>query len=497
MRKCFLAFRRTLPQLMTQLFKSRPLTLVFLAGVLSGIPFRAADADAAFKPAPLLTQQQVSFKVLGNGVRTVVKNTPGNDMVSIQVWVKAGSRYESASEGGLGHLVEICAARSSQSYPNRDGNSGPTEALQAYGGTLGSLTSRDSTFYSAMVAAPFAENAMKILADSVLRPDFSAANVEEAKLQIQDELTRRNIDGVNLATDLAYAVSFEKHPYRKPAYGTLIGTASLNSSRARTYFHRQYVGGNISVVVVGDIPVVRAQELIGKYFAAASSNKPAAVAPSAEAPLKLKVISRRARVAREAVVLAWRSPGIKDATDVVAMDALLSLWREGLDANLRRKLMRDGEAGPNKPLVGSFDVDFLTQKDAGLFIISLADVQDKEAAVNMVLDEVKRVGEEGVTEDELKRAKNLLQRQYVAQGENPAGQAGALGFYEMIWDYRFAVNYLAQCSAIKASDMKRAASTYLSPANYVRAEIDAIPMPRPDQEDPNPNVITTSLEVSR
>lgn len=471
--------------------------VLLLAGLGLGNAVRPVLADSAFKPAPLFSAQQISFKTLPNGVRAIAKSAPGSDMVSIQVWVKAGSRYESASESGLAHLVEVAALRASDLNPNRNGNSGPSEALSALGGTSGSLTARDSTFYSALVATPYAESAMRILSDAVLRPDLSATGIEECKIQIQDELTRRNLDGVNLASDLAYAVGFDKHPYRKPAAGTLIGISGLGSAKARAFYKRQYVGANMSVVVVGEISNQRAQELIVKYFGGVPSTKPVEPSISAEGALKMKVMSRPARVAREALVLGWRSPGIQNPKDVVAMDTLLSLWREGLDANLRRLLMRDGEDGPNKPLVGSFDVDFLTQKDSGLFLISMTDVQDKEAAVNAVLDEVKRVSENGVTPEELLRAKTLLRRQYVSQGENPAGQAGALGFYDMIADYKFAVDYLTHCAGVTSDDLKRVAKTYISPTTYIRAEINAIPLPKPDSGDDSPNVITTSLEVAR
>ena len=43
------------------------------------------------------------------------------------------------------------------------------------------------------------------------------------------------------------------------------------------------------------------------------------------------------------LALAWRSTGISNARDVVALDTLLSLWREGPNANLRRALLRGGE----------------------------------------------------------------------------------------------------------------------------------------------------------
>jgi zinc protease len=427
----------------------------------------------------------------------VVKPSPGSDLVSVQIWVKAGSRYEGAAENGVAHIIETAALTASANFPSKEENGGPSGAIESLGGSAGSLTSRDSTFYSALVASPYAGTAIKAMADAVLHPTLTNVTVEEAKVTVQDELARRGFDGVNAATDLAYATAYAKNPYRKPALGTLSTVASLNAGRAKAYHDRQYVGANISVVVVGDISAAAAQKLIATYFGKASAAKPKPVPVATEGPLKLNVVSRRARVAREALVLAWRSPSISNPRDVVAMDTLLSLWREGTDANLRKILMRDGQKGPNKPLVSSYDVDFLTQRDSGLFAISLTDADDKEAAVRAVLDEVKRVGEQGISPEELARAKEELHRQYIEQGESPAGQAGALGFYEMIDNYKFAVNYLDLCSKVTAEDVQRVAHKYLSPEVHVRADIDAIPLPNQSPDDNSPDVITAEAPSHR
>lgn len=473
----------------------RSLPVLLLAGaLLVHSPLRAQEGTP-FKPAPLFAASQISFRTLPNGVRAIVKPSSGSDLVSVQIWVKAGSRYESASENGVAHIIETAALGASTNFPAKDENGGPSGAIESLGGSAGSLTSRDSTFYSALVASPYAETAVRAMADAVLNPTLNNVTVEEAKVSIQDELVRRGFDGVNAATDLAYATAYAKHPYRKPALGTISTVSALNAAKAKAYHQRQYVGANISVVVVGDVSPATAQNWIAKYFGKASAAKPHAPAPATESPLKLNVVSRRARVAREALVLAWRSPGVSNPRDVVAMDTLLSLWREGSGANLRKLLMRDGQKGPNKPLVSSYDVDFLTQHDSGLFAISLTDAEDKEAAVRAVLDEVKRVGEQGITPEELARAKGQLRHQYIEQGEGPAGQAGAIGFYEMIDSYKFAVNYLDMCGKVTAEDVQRVAKKYLSPEVHVRADIDAIPLPNQNPNDTSPDVITAKVPV--
>ncbi len=427
-----------------------------------------------------------------------MKSAGGSDLVSIQVWVRAGSRFETDKESGAAHLVELLALRGSKGFPAgmNDDDGGALGAIRALGGDAGSLSSRDSTFYSATVAAPFAARAIGIMADATLRPDFSPGAIEDAKVQAGDDISRRSFDPVSGASDLAYATAFSKHPYRRAAIGTENSLGALTQKTARAFYNRQYVGRNISVVVVGQIGANEAQKMVARAFSGASNR--AAVLPKtvSEGPLKLDVIARRRMVSREVIDLGWRSPGIDNPDDCVALDTILSLWREGLDANLRRILLRDGDKGPLKPLVASFDVDYLTQKDPGLFLISLVDPQDREAAVEAILAEVKRIRENGVSQPELQRAKAELRDQYIDQGATVAGQAGALGFYDSIASFRFATDYLARCSKISAADLQRVAKKYLAPDRYIRTEISPLPRPRPEDDNgADGPVITAKLSA--
>ncbi len=475
------------------LFCSASLLLPF--GARAATPPKAAP----FTPAPLFTPAQISLQTLPNGVRGIVKSAPGSDLVSIQVWVRAGSRSETDKQSGAAHLIELLALRGSKAYPADlgDEDGGALGAIRALGGDGGSLTSRDSTFYSATVAAPFAARAAGILADAVLRPDFSSAAFEDAKLQAGDDIASRGFDPIAGASDLAYATAFAKHPYRRPAIGTATTLGALTRPVALDFYNRQYVGANISVVIVGQIDKDEAQKLIARTFA--SAPKRAAVRPKIveEGPLKADVVARRRIVPREVVTLAWRSPGIDKPDDCVAFDTLLSLWREGLDANLRRLLLRDGEKGPLTPLVDSYDVDYLTQRDAGLILVSLVDPQDREGAVDAVLGEVKRVREGGISEAELSRAKAQLREQYIEQSASAEGQAGSLGFYDAIASDRFAIEYLSRCAKVTAADLQRVARKYLAPDQYVRAEIAPLQRQRPSRPDDNGPVITAKFDAKR
>ncbi|MDF2441624.1 MAG: zinc protease [Abditibacteriota bacterium] len=462
-------------------------------------------ADGKWVPSPLFARASLSLKTLPNGVRGVVRETRGTGLVCVQVWVRAGSRFESEASSGAAHIVETLALRASKNYPRgvTDIGGGAADAIENLGGAVGSLTSRDSTFYSATVDARFLAQALAALSDATLRPHLTSTSVEEGKLEVESSLQRRETDPLLAVVDLSYRATFARHPYRKPAGGTSLGISNLTPERVRQFHNRFYVGRNISVIVVGDVQASGAHALVSKYFGSAAKASGAVPAiPSEKSPSSYKVIERKRPINRAAVALSFRAPGVKSVSDVIAMDVLLAHWREGRDAVLRRVLL-----GPDKsaegdnaasevptaaPLALGFDVDYLTQRDPSLFIISLVvEPEDRAAAIEATLGEISKIQNQGISEASLARAKRVLSQQYIGQGETVSGQAGALGFYEMIDDYQFAVNYLDRIARVTPADIKRVATIYLSRTAYTQAVI--APAPRERAPDTGSGTITASL----
>ncbi len=472
---------------------------------------RAGAATVVFKAAPLFDAASLSVKTLPNGVRGLVRETRGSGLVSVQVWVRAGGRYENDAQSGASRLLAEVGLRGSQNYPRRvdvSGNisGGPREALEAIGSDVKTLTSRDSTFYSALVSAQFLPQALRALADAALRPTIADISVVDARLDVANEQKRRESDALFASQDIAFRLAFGKHPYRKPASGSSVNIEALSVGAVRLFHQAHFVGKNLSVVVVGDVPGAVSQKLIAQFFssARAGSGTQSAIAGEGAAP-EFKTLSRRFATLNRVVTLAFRAPGINNPDDVIATDILLAHWKEGSGARLRTLLL-----GPEKPANAKdddksdapalgFDADYLTQRDPGLLTVSLVlNPEASSAAIGVLMDEVQRVQQQGLSDEELVRAKAALVRQYVEQSDTVSGQAGALGFYDMIADYKFATTYLDRIERATNDSLKRMANKYLSRTAYVQVVAEPQVRPRRDPGDSvpeNPNTITASVRI--
>ncbi len=475
-------------------------SLILLSATMASS--RAAAPDmASFKPAPLFDKTNLKVKPLPNGLRGIVRTATGSGVVCVQVWVKAGARYESENNSGVSRLLAEAGLNGSKNYPRRAEaggtlRGGVRESLETIGGDVKTFTSRDATFLSVTIAAQYLPQALRALSDAVLRPDLSNESVAEARQDVAGEQSRRENDALDSSLDIAYRLAFEKHPYRKPAGGTAHSIETVTAALARSFHQTHFIGPNISVVVVGDAQVDVANKLITEFFADALTAVPDKTNISPEsAPPPFKSLARRFASRNKVVTLGFRSPGIANPTEVVATDILLSHWKEGEAAQLRSVLLgasrdEDLDEKPNEkdngatkveaPALG-FDVDYLTQRDPGLLTVTL--VVNPEArsgdAIGLVMDEIEKVQREGLSGEALARAKQSLTRQYIEQSDTVSGQAGALGFYDMIGDYNFAVEYLDRIGHITSDDVKRVAQKYLSRTAYVQVVAEPLPAARP------------------
>ncbi len=455
---------------------------------------KPAQRVSTFRAATLFDAQQISLRVLPNGVRSIAKQTRGTSAIAIQVWVRAGSRYQSAQQSGAAHLVGVAALGGSREYSRLGG--GIERKLSALSSSVQAQTARDATNFAVAVAPAFAGDAVRALADATLRPDLSDAALAAAKTKALNDIALRQTDPISVTSDLAYETAFARHPYSLSALGDQTDLQGLSPQNARDFHRARYRGAHISVVVVGDIPTERAHALVAQFFGSA----PRVVSPDAtvaNSTFTPRALTRFTAATRSTTSLSFRAPGLTTPNDVVAMDVLLSYWSEGRDARMRRLLLgtstrsaenADATSSTRAPALG-LDIAFLTQRDPSLLSFTFVTEPDSTpTAVKTLLDEIARVRTQNIAPDELSRAKTLLSRQYIAQSETVSGQAGALGFYDAIGSYNFAVEYLERIARVAPSDLRRVASRYLAADKTVRISVEpSLSLDFPPGEPPRDN----------
>lgn len=420
--------------------------------------------------APAIDGSSIRDTTLDNGLHVVVREAPWGGQVAMGLCIKVGPLYEGEKQQGLSDLVRYMILDAGAGQPQdlvAGGDTGGASSAKArrlgeylddLGVQLTAYTSPDATVISATMASSSLPRVLADLTHAVFYPRFTEEMWAEQVQVLSRRLTDMESAPKYRLFRLLAEAAFRVHPYRFPVPPRSDEVARYNS-KDLSHFHRTfYVPNNTSLIVVGDVQFQAVQELAREHLGSIPSrpvNRPAvAIEPGQTEP---RMSLTKAAVSSTFVAFGWHAAGIANKRDVCALDLIYALLGEGPEARLSRAL------GGRKDIVEAPQVEFITRRDPGLFIIFWACQPEAEydtrAAVSAQVD---RLRTSVISPEELATAKELIRAGYTFQNRTYADQVGSLAFYEAIDSYRFAVDYLDEVERVTAEDIQRVARQYLS-----------------------------------
>lgn len=439
---------------------------------LLGIGLLLVALAAGACAAPILDPSRISDRTLDNGFRLILKDEDQWGLAAAALYVRAGSAYESEDQVGAAHLLEHLLFEATDQRDEQ--RVGP--AIEALGGYVNASTTRDFTRIDIIVASQYLPEALEMLAQAVFEPRLSQAAVAREREIVARELIDRADTAGGTLDDLLWAAAFEQHPYGRPIGGTAEQVGDLTADDLMQFYARFYVPANMALVVVGDIEPEQVAGRVEELFGSApQSDFDAPELPREPALQDVRVVAETRPSEATIVSFAWHAPEVEDFDEVCAMDLIYTVLGEGPLGRLHTALNEEGLA-----LVSS--CDYLTQRDPGLVIVMAVCEADKETDVRTaILNEIRRLRDEPLTEEELAEAKRVLRIGYAFSNEAYSDQAGSLGFYEALGDHALAIEYVDRVNAITAEQVQQVAQKYLDPDAYTLAIIR--PEPRPGETE--------------
>ncbi|MDW8103843.1 MAG: pitrilysin family protein [Armatimonadota bacterium] len=423
--------------------------LVLWCGLLALSPARAGS----------LPPESIQLRTLPNGLRVLVREAREAPLVTIDLWVRAGSVRETPETNGVAHMIEHLLFRGTA----KRGRGEVDRDIEDLGATLNATTSRDWMHLYTTVASQYWKQALEVVADAVqnsaLRPD----DVEREQMIILDELARAADDPIRDANQRLAELLFQKHPYRLPVAATRDAIIRIQREQVVEFYRKYYVPNNASLVIVGDVKEAEAFAMAEKLFGDWQRREITDPEPEPEPPPDSPRHARfRVRRSAPVVGIGFQAPPVKEVKDVCACDVLLALLgrRDGL---LTRLLVVEAKVATR------VTTEFLTQRYPGLFsiVVELPEGGNPQQVEAMVVGALQQLAKTPVSEAELTRAKREILGEYLFGLETTEGQASTLGFYEMIDTYQFALDYEKNILAVTVEDVRRAVEKYLHPDRRV------------------------------
>lgn len=358
---------------------------------------------------------------LDNGLEVIAELNDSAHSIAAGFFVKAGSRDEAADVAGVSHFLEHMTFKGT---PTRDALTVNFD-FDRVGAKHNAQTSEEDTFYHFTSLPEYLPKAFDVLAD-ILRPTLREEDFETEKKVIIEEILMYMDNPMSVAYEAAKAAHFAGHPLGNSILGTVDSITALKADQMREYFSTRYSPSNIVLGFAGKGDWNELVELASSRCGSWNgSGAPGRVAEPVRGARAFQSILRE-EDHQETVVGVGDGPPL-ESDDRYAAHLLATILGDHSNSRLYWALIDPGCAD-------GAELSYQDYNQAGGFYTFLSCEPD-EAQANLA-----RIGEvyrkamaDGVSDQELARAKNKVLSRSVLRSERPMGRLGTLGFH---WVYR-------------------------------------------------------------
>lgn len=259
-----------------------PLRLCAFALIL--FVFNFAVFAQATPPAPSAPKSvkipSVKAKTLPNKLQVVVVERKNVPLVTVQLLVKAGAETENSDKAGLANMTASLLTKGTTTRTATQ----IAEQMEFLGGSINTGAGWNNSVVTINVMADKLDQAMTIMADTVLNPAFKQDEIDLLKTQTLDGLNFNLTQPGFLANYVASAYSFNKHPLG----GTVSSLTDISRKDVINHYSQNFIPEDSVLIFIGDIKEVQAKTLSEKYFGKWSAPQVRTISLIGSDPLTIK-----------------------------------------------------------------------------------------------------------------------------------------------------------------------------------------------------------------
>jgi zinc protease len=412
---------------------------------------------------------------LSNGMRVIVKSDHRAPVVVSMVWYRIGSVDEVNGATGVAHVLEHMMFKGTKEVPSGEFS----RIIAGAGGRENAFTGRDYTGYFQTLHKSQLPLALRLEADRMANIVLSEEEFRrEARVVMEERRWRTDDRPRALVYERLMATALMAHPYRHPVIGWMSDIENMRVEYARAFYETWYSPNNAILVIVGDVKPEEVFTLAEQYFGKHPPKNLPARKPQDEPPqLGLKRLTVKAPAELPYVLMAYRVPALRDPHqdwEPYALEMLANVLDGNDAARFPRTLVRTerlaNSAGASYDGIGLGPAMFYLD---GVPSDGRTAAQLEEA----LRREVRKVAEEGVSEDELKRIRAQVVAAHVYQRDSMFFQARQMGSMETSGlSYKTPDVMLEKLKQVTPAQVQEVARKYFGDDQLTVAYLDPQPL---------------------
>lgn len=416
---------------------------------------------------------------LDNGQTVVIQEVRNNPIVIIDTWIKTGSIDEEDSNNGVAHFLEHLFFKGTKNHAPGEFD----RILETKGAITNAATSKDFTHYYVTIPSKDFDLAMELHADMMMHPLIPRNEMEKERKVVLEEINKDLQSPTKILHENLNTMMYQDHPYKRKVIGKSEVIETITRDQVLDFYNKHYSPSNMITLVIGDVDTSHALERIKEVFNAEYKKQTKIIYPKEQQLTKQVKKAEYLQTESGYMAMGFRGVSISD-NDSYALDVLATILGDGRSSVLNQVLKE------KKRLAFSVDAGNMTSRDDGIFYISANFEPNKCKQVqNAIFEEIKKIQEKGVTDEQLNLAKNMIERNTYYARESITNIATEIGYTMALTnDIKFYENYLSNIKCVSKEAVKKAANKYLGPEKSAIS----IVLPESAQNIPISNVTQTT-----
>ena len=391
--------------------------------------------------------------VLPNGLVIITEPMEHVHSVSVGIWLRAGSRREPAALNGISHFIEHMVFKGTTRRTAED----IAREVDSVGGMLDAFTAKEMVCFNTRVLDEHLPKAFDVVADMVLEPKFAKEDLDREKSVILEEIRMTQDNPEDLVHELFTQNFWTPHALGKPILGTPETVSAFTRETLDSWFRHWYAPNNLVITAAGHLSHQHMVDLVAERF---SKLVPSPNGAADSVPVAAPHITLRTKHELEQVHICIGVPALPMTDERrFAVSALNTVLGGGMSSRLFQNIRE------KQGLAYAIFSEMNSYRDSGaLSVYAGTSLETAAQLVRSVLDEFRKLKDEPLPEEELRRAKDHLKGATLLALEGSGQRMNSLARYHMYFDRYFSPSELiALLEKVTPADIQQLAREFFQP----------------------------------
>jgi predicted Zn-dependent peptidase len=365
---------------------------------------------------------------------------------SVGIWVRSGSRHETAPLNGISHFIEHTLFKGTRNRTSRE----IAVESDAIGGHVDAFTSREVASYYVKVLDEHLPRAFDLLADLITAPLFAQEELDRERNVVTEEIKMVEDTPDDLVHEVFVANFWPDHPLGRSILGTVDTLATFNQEKVADYFSAVYAPRNLVVAGAGNIEHEQFVEMVSRHLGSVK-DRPVNLSAAAPSHATRRIVLDK-DLEQAHLVLGTRCPSMT-SEDRYSVHVLNVILGGGMSSRLFQTIRED------RGLAYAVYSGVNAYTDAGyLSVYAATSPEQVNDVIRLSVAEFDKIKTEAVTEAELQRAKDQLKVSIMLSLESTSARMSNLARQEIFFGRQSTLDeILERINRVTTDDVQRVA----------------------------------------